>query len=624
MRNGKKMVSDFFHKPVITACGKLSFLFFLIVKLNFAAAQEVPLGQWDTHFNYQSARHVVSTGNRIFSSSYNGLFSINPEDKKIKILSKEDGLSETGINSFAYDQEYRTMLLAYRSGNMDLLYLNDQSEPEQIIPWHVFTNTSGLPDNKQINRILFQKSVAYLATNFGIVVLNTKLQQVGETYRYIATNGAEANVKDIAFSSDSIYALTSTGILASSMSATVNRQFFGNWKLLSVPFTATAIVSHNNLIYAGFPGKGVYQLANGSWILIYPSISFYYSFYSSTEGLIVTLENSVVSIPANGSPGVFRSSLFLSPKESIVTSADKIWTADNKNGLVSNTEGDFKIFLPEQKDTTLFPRTDSSIVAPDGLTWTHLPSYLGGGISVKNPQTNQERFLTTATNNGGLPSSTVNSLAVDQDGYIWFAGDKGVGYFLPDEILTNSRVNAVLPVFGQRRLFSNEKCTALAIEPGNRKWIGTLNGIYLFNADGTEMISQFTAEESPLPSNAVTSLRFAPETGMLFVDTPNGMVSYRSNSTSSAENFSSVTIFPNPVRPGYGGQIGFKGLMEKSTVKVMQLSGRLVYETKSEGGTASWDLNDYKGNRVKGGVYLILIISSNGDQKLAGKLAVID
>ena len=624
MRNGKKLFSDFLIRPTGTSCGKVFFLFFLIVKITSANAQVIPLGAWESHFNYKSARQVINTGNRIYSASYNGLFSINPEDKEIKILSKADGLSETGVSSLAYNEKSRMILLAYRSGNMDLLFLNDRSEPEQIVPWPVFTNTPSLPDNKQINRIRFHNDFTYLATNFGIVVLDTKQQQVGENYRYIGPNGTEVNVKDIAFASDSIYALTAQGIYVSSMGATINRQYFANWKLVSTPFPPVALVSFNNLIHAGLPQRGVFKLVQGSWTLVYPNISTYYSFSTSNEWLTATMDNSIVNIPATGQPKVLQSSFFIAPKESVITSTEKIWTADNQNGLISNVDGDFKIYRPAQQDTTLNPRTDSSIVDLAGLRWTRLPSYLNGGISVKNPQTNQERFLTTSTGNGGLPSSTINSLATDQDGYIWFASDRGIGYFLQQVATSNSSVNAVLPIFGQRRLFSSEKCTAIAVESGNRKWIGTLNGLYLFNADGTEMISHFTAEDSPLPSNSITALNFEPERGMLFIDTPNGMVSYRSNSTKSSENLSSVTIFPNPVRPGYGGQVGFKGLMDQSIVKITQLSGRLVYETKSEGGTASWNLNDYNGSRVKGGIYMILIVSGSGNETLAGKLAVID
>ncbi|WP_221394330.1 two-component regulator propeller domain-containing protein [Dyadobacter sp. NIV53] len=602
----------------------LKTILLLLIGIINSSAQNVPLGNWEAHYSYLSAQHVLQAGNRIFCSSYNGLLSINPENRQIKTFSKADGLSEAGISSMAYNAADNILILAYKSGNIDLIALNGESEPEQITAWPVLINSADLPVSKQISQIIFHKSLAYLATNFGIVVLDAKLQNVEETYRYIGSNGTEMDVKDIAFASDSIYALTSEGILVSSMQPSVNRQYFANWKTVSSPGTVIALSSQTDELYAGFSGKGIFKRSDESWFSIYSSSSQYYSFSNTAESIVATLDKNVVVIPKTDQPKLFASTLFNSPRASFFIETKTIWTADSKNGLLSNIDGDFKSFSPAEADTTINLRTDSTVIDQNGLAWTHLPSYLGGGISVKNITTNQQRILTTAAGNGGLPSSLINSLAIDQDGYIWFGSDKGAGYFLPDDILSGTITDAILPVYGQRKLFANEKCTAISVEPGNRKWIGTRNGLYLFNNDGTELIEQFTASESPLPSDHIIALKFHPEMGMLFIDTPNGMVSYRSNSTAPAEDLSLVTIFPNPVRPGFGGQVGIKGLMDKSVVKITQLSGRLVYETKSEGGTASWDLNDYTGKRARGGIYMVLVISGNGEEKLAGKLAIID
>lgn len=603
---------------------RLKYLSFSLLFSGICNAQNIPIGQWESHFSYSSAQHVVQAGKQIFCSSYNGLFSINIENQQIQILSKTNGLSDAGVSSMAYDAKEKTLILAYRSGNIDLVSLNDSSEPEQITKWPVFNSSANLPDQKQVNRILLREDLAYLATNFGIVVLDTKLRQVEETYRYIGKNGTELNVKDITFASDSIYALTDQGVLASSMHPTVNRQYFANWKPVITPFPAVSIFSKDEIMYAGFQGKGIYKKSGGSWILVYPSSGKFYSFSTSDGNLVVTLENNVVIIPATGQSRSFESPLFKALRESLLTDSQTIWTADHINGLISNVGGQFKSYGVSEKDTTINPKTDSTVIDQNGLAWSRLPSYLGGGISVKNLQTGQQRVLTTALGNGGLPSSVVNSLSIDTDGYLWFAGDKGVGYIMPDEILNEAQTDAILPIYGQRKLFANEICSALAVEPGNRKWIGTHNGLYQFNADGTELIGQFTTEESPLPSDHIRELRFEKETGILFIDTPNGMVSYRSNSTISSEDLSSITIFPNPVRPGYGGQVGIKGLMDKSVVKITQLSGRLVYETRAQGGTASWNLSDYTGRRVTGGIYLVIVVSSNGERKVAGKLAIIN
>ncbi|MCF2491174.1 T9SS type A sorting domain-containing protein [Dyadobacter sp. CY347] len=598
----------------VLLCGALS---------RMSWGQNVALGQWETHFNYLSAKHVVRVNDHIFCASHNGLFSIHTVDKQIKTWSKSDGLTSTGISSMAFNKAQNLLLLAYRDGNVDLVYLEQSARAEQIIHWPVFSQNPDLPENKDIKRIIIQENLAYLCTSFGIVVLDIENQQVDETYRYIGTNGTQVSVRDIAFASDSLYAVTSQGLLATSMLPAVNRQYFANWKTIVTPAKAVAVAENASQLYIGCVGKGLYLKEKGNWKSLFSSGSQTYFMTASERDLTVTLDDQVVLLDQKNAAKTFTSPLFEIPKAAVHTDNEKFWVADAQNGLLHNESQAFQSFTRLQADTTIAGKKDSVITDLNGVIWTRLPDYLGGGILVKNAQ-NQQRVLSTNLGNGSLPSAIINSLAIDLDGYIWFASDRGVGYFVADDILNAARVDAVLPIYGQRKLFANEKCTAIAIEPGNRKWIGTRNGLFLFNADGTELIQKFTAADSPLPSDSISALEFVSETGILFIDTPNGMVSYRSTATSAAENFSNVKIFPNPVHPGYGGNIGITGLMNESIVKITDLSGRLIYETKSQGGTASWNLNDYTGQRAKGGIYMVLVVTADGNEKFAGKLAVID
>ncbi|MBE9465075.1 two-component regulator propeller domain-containing protein [Dyadobacter subterraneus] len=583
-------------------------------------AQNVPLGTWESHFSYRSAKHILKVRNKIFCSSYNGLFSFDQVNNQITNYSKANGLSAVGVSSMAYDSTENLIILAYRSGNLDLLYLNDDLEPDQIINWPFLADATDLPANKQISKISFLENKVYLSTNFGIIKLDPKLREIEETYRYIGAGGLEVSVTDLTFSNDSLFAATSQGLLATSLRSSINKQYFANWKTIPTPYKAVSVSYQNGNIYAGFAGAGIYKRKNSIWESVYESASQNYSF--SEKDNLVTISDRILVLNQTKTD-VYQNPIFSTLQESLRINS-YFWSADMKQGLLSNKDGSFKSYSPVEGDTTIAPRTDSSVVDLNGLTWTRLPAYLGGGISVKNLKTNKQRILSTSVGSGGLPSSLIHSLAIDTDGYVWFASERGVGYFLPDDILSGSPIDAILPIYGQRKLFSSERSNALTVEPGNRKWIGTDNGLFQFTADGTELVKQFTAADSPLPSSKISALKFERSTGLLFVDTPNGMVSYRSDATTPEENLSSITVFPNPVRPNFDGILGVKGLMDNSTVKFTDLSGRLVYETRSQGGTASWNLNDYTGKRVRGGIYLIIIVSSDRSEKIAGKLAVIN
>ncbi len=592
--------------------------------MTVSQAQNVPIGEWGGLFGYMSANHVVDTGKRIFCSSYNGLFSVDHAGKEIRIFSKSEGLTDVGISSMACDAGGNNILIAYRSGNLDLLILNESSELTEVVNLPVLLQAAGLPDNKQINRIVFHENLAYLGSNFGIIVIDTQLHEVRETYRYIGPQGTEANVQDLAFTTDSLFAATAMGLIGTSLKNTVNRQYFASWKTIPTKGQITSLIAANHVLYGGFPGMGIMKRKGNAWVPVYNSSSKTTSFSQSAERIAAAFENEAITFDLTETPVVYKNPLFTSLSQPSLTASNTLWLADKNQGLLGNPNNIFHSYSPIQKDSTISNRADSSVIDETGLTWSRLPAYLGGGIAIKDPKTGKQRFLSTSAAGGSLPSSIINSLAEDTDGYIWFASDNGVGYFLPYDALTLPRLDAILPIFGQRKLLTREQCTALAVEPGNRKWIGTKKGLYLFSSDGSELLLHFSAENSPLPSNEIKALRFESQTGLLYIDTPNGMVSYRSDATTPEERFSTVTIFPNPVRPGYSGNLGIKGLMNNSFVKITSLSGRLIYEARSQGGTVSWNLNDYTGRRAAGGIYIVMAISEDKSAKFVGKFAVID
>ena len=79
-------------------------------------------------------------------------------------------------------------------------------------------------------------------------------------------------------------------------------------------------------------------------------------------------------------------------------------------------------------------------------------------------------------------------------------------------------------------------------------------------------------------------------------------------------------VYPNPISPGYNGPVAIKGLVNNAIVKITELDGRLVYQTRALGGQAIWNGKDYKGNRVSSGVYLVLVTDDNRKENLATKI----
>lgn len=228
-----------------------------------------------------------------------------------------------------------------------------------------------------------------------------------------------------------------------------------------------------------------------------------------------------------------------------------------------------------------------------------------------------------------MNTTFVIDMEEDHDGRVWIGTAQGP--FVVDnlpELLTSNRVRrTIVPRndgsgFGDY-LLSSEKIYKIATDHSNRKWFATeTSGVYLVNAEGTEIIQHFTTDNSALPSNTVYSVACAPNSNTVYFATANGLVSYDSDSSPAADDYSEVYAYPNPVRPEYTGWITVSGLMDNSLVKIADIAGNVFYQGTSEGGMISWDGCDANGNRVKTGVYLVFA-SQNSSGKTSGAVAKI-
>ena len=260
------------------------------------------------------------------------------------------------------------------------------------------------------------------------------------------------------------------------------------------------------------------------------------------------------------------------------------------------------------------------------ITSKRIISWLSNSRLSYDDSNEQYKIITTNLGNGNLPNQEVYTLAKDLDGDIWVGTQEGVCVFYsPSAIFSGYNFDAQQIIveengFGQY-LLSSEIVYSIAVDGGNRKWIGTLgSGLYLLSEDGTEEIYHFTKENSPLLSNNILDLDINHTTGELYISTDRGLMSFRNDATDSKSNISSLTIFPNPVREGYHDNIYINGLGYASNVKITDINSNLVFETNSNGGTAVWDGKDANKQRVSTGVYLIFSSDQFGNEKAVGKI----
>jgi hypothetical protein len=237
------------------------------------------------------------------------------------------------------------------------------------------------------------------------------------------------------------------------------------------------------------------------------------------------------------------------------------------------------------------------------------------------------KIFTTGQTNGNLPSNNVTSIANDKMGSMWVGTDNGIAIFNCSNIATEP-CNAFLPIVKSNGfngyLFQKEIVNTIAIDGANRKWVGTNNGVWLLSEDGIDIIEHFTKKNSPLPSDSIVQIIIDPKNGEVFFNTKTQMVSYRSTSTEGAIHQQNIQIFPNPIPPAFNGLIAIRGLVENAVVKITDLTGKLLYQTKALGGQAVWNARTYEGRQVATGIYLVFVRDMDGNEKGIGKIVIAD
>jgi hypothetical protein len=234
-----------------------------------------------------------------------------------------------------------------------------------------------------------------------------------------------------------------------------------------------------------------------------------------------------------------------------------------------------------------------------------------------------DRYYNFSTSSGNLPANNVICMAKDKDGEIWLGTQQGIATIPCPGYVTDNTCQAEQICIDRNdgsgfcdNLLEDEIINCLLVDNANRKWIGTNNGLFLVSPDGKKTIHYFNEGNSPLLSNYIRSLAINPENGDLFIGTGKGICSYRADATATTTDTPAPFVYPNPVRADYTGPIAFRGIPDNCNVKIIDVSGNLVYETTALGGQAVWDGNLVNGERAATGVYFALC-KGNGKKETA-------
>ncbi len=378
-------------------------LFFLLHASLMAQQIGLPVDGWREHLPMNECLSVADAGDVVYCATELGIIVLRKDDNSVDLLGKSDGLSDLMPTAIAWHKPSATLVIGYRTGNIDLL------KDRQIYNLGDIVRSNIILGNKAINKIRFKGSNAYLCTSFGVVELNIERREINSTFFPTENN---ADVFDIAFRNDSAYVATEIGVRAASLNnpAIV---YFGSWSplpLLASNGPTNSLAWFNNELYISrirpfeFARDTLLKWVPGIGSTIVRTDNNFFNLRESRNQLLVCQNNSILfKAPADTGFSLiftYNTNTLPNPADAVVDEqeSDVIWIADNGQGLIRAFRiFGINVFLPEgpaSKNVFRLKHNNSQLwVATGSYDLAFSPLYFIDGVMTRRgPDWDSYRF----------------------------------------------------------------------------------------------------------------------------------------------------------------------------------------------------------------------------------------
>ena len=138
------------------------------------------VGQWNLYPTKSTQSGIIyeSVGDEVYYMSGSNIFSYDKTTNEIETYNSGNYLSDNGIKNIYYNYDSGYLMIVYNNSNIDLIYDN-----KKVVNIPDLKNTI-MMYSKSINDVAFSDNKIYLATDFGLVILNDTKHEVYESYIY--------------------------------------------------------------------------------------------------------------------------------------------------------------------------------------------------------------------------------------------------------------------------------------------------------------------------------------------------------------------------------------------------------------------------------------------------------
>lgn len=285
------------------------------------------IGSWRSHLAYHNATQCVVIGDKVYVVSDESLYSYSSNDEFVENYDKTNLLSDQGIHHIAVDEQTNTLLVVYNNANIDLI--RPDGEVTNITD---FANEVTL--DPTVNGVSVIAGKAYLATNFGLTILDVARAEFTNTYVLGEVTYSCAEWNGV------IYAATAEGLYCGNTHK--NLLDISNWaKLNGEVYSQLAIFDKNLMALKAKESVYTINLTNGEPTLFRKGPWNFISLSDSrllignhTYVLVYNALNSILQLTFDGTV------------TSVASDGDTYWTTNGAKGL-----NGFQ-YNPETKETS--------------------------------------------------------------------------------------------------------------------------------------------------------------------------------------------------------------------------------------------------------------------------------
>ena len=641
-------------------------------------------GTWQYYLAYGEPQQIEKAEQGLFVKASGNLYHYNLNDQSVTTFDRSNGLNGGQLSHIKWCSEAHRLIAIYTNANIDLI--NPEGEVTNMPDLYMAT----MAGSKKVHRIVTDGSIAYLCVGSSIVKIDVANAHVVETYTLgsdvwnvmpvdgnLYANTAASGVmvgrmsdnlinpanwhstshfpesiydayrgdydayisivsqinaggphynefNSLWFVNGCLYGVGGGWYDGGQMDRTAQWQQMdreGHWQRIDAPMKKDAVSmaidpADATHLYIATCGNGLFEFRNGQSVAQY------------------TAGNSLLASAIPGNNNYVRvDGLFYDRQH-------RLWmtNSETQHPLIRmNSEGTMEsldhpsLFYNGTPLTILRnPTTDHT-----GKVWLVNSHHHHPCLVRIDPETDEVDRFDALRNQDETPLRDIysfNCVAEDKDGNIWAGTNQGPLMLTPQQQQSPDYgyTQIVVPRndgsgYGDY-LLEGISVTAMAIDGGNRKWIGTeSNGVYVISSDNTTEVVHYTSADSGLLSDRIESIAIDGQTGRVYIGTEEGLCAVVSDATDAAEKMEKgvVRAYPNPVAPDYTGPITIEGLSYDADVRIVNTAGMLVARGRSTGGTYIWDGCDSKGRRVASGVYHVLTATSDGHRGTVCRIAII-